>query len=966
MTSKRLSVASFVVVLACGITRKPELVVYSAIVDHLAPATTITAAAVESLPQVVDATYRLRPDRRFLLAVSDLVALNTGRHEPVEIDFSQGRWMVRCEKQEVGTLPDMPTFGDAMAMLTKWAAALRPATVQSAPPSLLASLDRDLEELTTASLFRAAGRIDPTHGASDLPVATRLARAMTLLNLMADEDRFGLADPLRARALALIAMARAIDATAVAEEQAVMARSMGYDTEASAAAAGLAPASFARVWITGVGSAGPKNVLSDYVAAAVTLRTAAKLSSDEALAPWRSRLGNRVVPLLLAKLQFETQQDAARRVSSFLATDHETDALDPGDVVTRFESALAGRAAAMASITADADIVESYYKSLFYSALDAEFRFHFDGMASAELTAGYVHSLKPRSPVGREVASWMSSMLEAKYGGATAASLGSIERLRGIGAARRAELLAEIADRIGRSEPAIRQATDTLFPQLDTRPEVLFRAGVLASTIIADPLHRDRYIQAVIDRAPLATEYGTLAWYYHTIRDIDRLRLLVDLQGARAADRARALSYLSELGRVDDDFVDARFERLLTEAGFGAIYPIYTEVLNRRHAWKQKERVARRAIKENTDQTAISAAYYASSLADALERQGRYEEAWKIVRPHIPVWSANIIAKAVSLLQRTGRETDANELGRRMVERYPSSGRFDFAPVLWREHRYADAARLFDPKETTISHADWDLWMPAAFADAFEADIPGAIAAFRALIETRLDPNLLQTLPRELLERKNAAAAFAVAEQLVQTRPSSARDPYAASHLILAYRALKAMKDEAVAIEWLHRRVPSGALLETIVIAYEEGEYPLVAALRAPVPDPSEQIQIESCYAAALVSMRVAHDDPRWNQLIAETRSRSSEVNSVVDMTRYLLGTIDQRSAAASRETRSTIEYFIGLKAAADGDYDRALPFLLAAARGSFDEPPPAWATTLLYRWSQAGTWSDVKRRRVL
>ena len=174
------------------------------------------------------------------------------------------------------------------------------------------------------------------------------------------------------------------------------------------------------------------------------------------------------------------------------------------------------------------------------------------------------------------------------------------------------------------------------------------------------------------------------------------------------------------------------------------------------------------------------------------------------------------------------------------------------------------------------------------------------------------------------------------------------------------------MKDEAVAIEWLHRRVPSGALLETIVIAYEEGEYPLVAALRAPVPDPSEQIQIESCYAAALVSMRVAHDDPRWNQLIAETRSRSSEVNSVVDMTRYLLGTIDQRSAAASRETRSTIEYFIGLKAAADGDYDRALPFLLAAARGSFDEPPPAWATTLLYRWSQAGTWSDVKRRRVL
>jgi hypothetical protein len=950
--------------LACGVAPRPEVAVSSGIVDRLAPSTTIPAADIANLPQVVDATYRLRPDRRFLLAVSDLVALNTGRRAPVEIDFVNGRWKVRCDGREAGDLPDIPAFADGMSMLTQWAVAVRPATSQTIPPATLTALDQDLDELTIGSLFRAAGRVDPSRGAVGLPAISRVARAVTLANLLAQEDHFGLADPLRARALALIAMARAADPASLAEEQAVMARLMRYDLEAAAAT--LPAESFARVWITGSGTPAPRNLLSDYVTAAVSLRGSRQPPTPKELKAWYARLGPRLLTLLLTKLDFETQHDVASDAAALLAADQEKEELEPDEALARFESALAGRATPLVSAVADRGVVESYYQALFYSALDAEFDFQFDGRASAESTSAFVSSLKPQSATARQVVSWMSSMVEARYGTKAAGSLRSIEQMGDLGGAKRAVLLQEIAGRIGETESAVRASADALFPRLDSRPEVLFRAADFAATIIGDPSRRDRYMEAVIERAPLVADYSMLAWYYRTVGDVEKLRALVDVSDAPVADRARALAHLSELGRVDDAFVDRRFDQLLAEAQYGSVYSIYTEVLNRRGDARRKEGVARRALAANPDGTPISAAYYASSLANALERQGRYEEAWTVVKPHIPIWSENIISAAVTLLQRLGRESEANELGRRLVERYPSSGRFELAPVLWREHHYADAARLFDPKELAVSHADWNRWMPEAFSSAFSNDIPGAVAALKALAATGLDPSLLQTLLRELLRQEKPLLAQAMAEELVETHPLSKRDPDAASYLILAYRARKASQGETAAIDWVRHRVTTDALLETIAIAYQESEYPLVVALKRPVPDASEQIQIGSCYAGALLSMHVPRSDPRWAQLAAETASQSAETNSVVDMTRHLLGESDLKTVAASHETRSTIEYFIGLKAAADGDYDRALAFLLAAARGSYAEPPPVWAATLLYRWSQQGRWSEVRARHDL
>ena len=62
-----------------------------------------------------------------------------------------------------------------------------------------------------------------------------------------------------------------------------------------------------------------------------------------------------------------------------------------------------------------------------------------------------------------------------------------------------------------------------------------------------------------------------------------------------------------------------------------------------------------------------------------------------------------------------------------------------------------------------------------------------------------------------------------------------------------------------------------------------------------------------------------------------------------------------------SPEGMTTVAYFIGLKAASRGDYDKALPWMLAAADGDPMYPPRAWALETLSRWNAAKmTWKEI------
>jgi hypothetical protein len=288
--------------------------VYVDVIDATRPQKAIGVASPREAENIIAATYRVRPDRRFLLAVADIQELKSGRRVPVRLDFSGRRWQIQCGDRNVGELPEIPDFSDGLQLLTAWAATLpSPTGSQTISAATLQSMDSEVAAFGAPSLFRAMQRIKVRNASPDLPALRTLSRAMTLLNLQVI-DRMGLADPVRARALAVIAMARSMDATTGAEEVAVMANVMGYEKEAKQLLVGVDPRSFAAVWVGGtpIQPDATQDAATRYAGLAVALRNANKNNPEGSLRPWLSKLETPEFPLLLMASAFENNADRPR------------------------------------------------------------------------------------------------------------------------------------------------------------------------------------------------------------------------------------------------------------------------------------------------------------------------------------------------------------------------------------------------------------------------------------------------------------------------------------------------------------------------------------------------------------------------------------------------------------------------------------------------------------------------------
>ena len=69
--------------------------------------------------------------------------------------------------------------------------------------------------------------------------------------------------------------------------------------------------------------------------------------------------------------------------------------------------------------------------------------------------------------------------------------------------------------------------------------------------------------------------------------------------------------------------------------------------------------------------------------------------------------------------------------------------------------------------------------------------------------------------------------------------------------------------------------------------------------------------------------------------------------------------------AAKTRQSHTDVEYFAGVKALADNEYDRALSFMIAASLGSANYAPQVWAAWQLNRWSQEhASWEMIVKER--
>ncbi|HYV67384.1 MAG TPA: hypothetical protein VE964_14165, partial [Myxococcales bacterium] len=144
--------------------------------------------------------YRLRPDRRFLLAFEAIARLTGAPEEPVSPVFREGAWVLQAGKQELGRVPELPGFGDLFARLVAFARQRLPeargATPATAGPALV------WVDEARAELPRALARWRSGRSRDALAPAARASAALSFYTL----DLLEVSDRLPAEALGLAAL----------------------------------------------------------------------------------------------------------------------------------------------------------------------------------------------------------------------------------------------------------------------------------------------------------------------------------------------------------------------------------------------------------------------------------------------------------------------------------------------------------------------------------------------------------------------------------------------------------------------------------------------------------------------------------------------------------------------------------------------------------------------------------------
>jgi hypothetical protein len=92
------------------------------IVEENLPLLDISKVEPRNLARHVDSLYRLKPDKRFLYALSEVEKILGGKVGGMSVRHTDAAgWLVKVDATEVGELPEFPTFAEGRELVRLWA-----------------------------------------------------------------------------------------------------------------------------------------------------------------------------------------------------------------------------------------------------------------------------------------------------------------------------------------------------------------------------------------------------------------------------------------------------------------------------------------------------------------------------------------------------------------------------------------------------------------------------------------------------------------------------------------------------------------------------------------------------------------------------------------------------------------------------------------------------------------------------
>lgn len=948
----------------------------------LAPAlpATLQVGSPAELFERMQAQMRLTPDRRIVAAFRrvDRLLGNGAGPEP-QLQFAAGLWHVVIDGTEVGTLAELPTFGEMFALLERRATERwKTARVKVSPVDPTKQSDA-IPMLSLDMVIPAMRDMDAAwaKGSCDGALIRRAAQAAALLAASL-VDELGVADEVGAHALALIAVAEAATRAPMPRERALTARALGYAAGAGAIASSLPDDDPVRRYaLDQTLELGRSHEPTASMLAAAATRVVA--AQSERTAFLRAHVDNAAsFPLLAlrARENWGTSEAWRLALSAIMALREITGrplglpqglVRTPGGLIegpldmTAVASALGvpfSRLLPQAEELLNAarkldsgpwlasDVVAAYYAAQIFSALHYVVRFHVDSLGAP---AGADEALATMGagewPLGRQFERHAADIVRAERRTLPLAGLvADVRELDLLGAGALARLFDPIFEQ-GAYSGAMEQAAVAVAGRCDSRVQCRALLTEVAYYGVNDLVTDDRLRNSII--AETRREYGGLR-LRHAAMSHDRAVMEAALADPAVSPELRTFYLHKWVDWLDADTVKRLGAKLIAEApSVQDVHEVHARWLVERGEPAAAIPLLDRYMKRPRYDHPLDPIKVRGLRARALHEAGRVDEAWTEIEPLLPSMYGGAMSEATYIKIDQRDIEAATQLAQRRLERYQDP--FSVSLVCrtyWLAGKHEEAAALLEQWSNRMTINDWHEHVHTAFAAVFaKRPVAEAETAFREVVTRKVD-----LMGMQLMVQSNKLPDEH-RYRLYSMIPSSGYQRYL--DVSRRYKFLRAWKGEAEARKFIEQALPEGQREPLSQFGYSVGLYDLIWSL---VPDPGPQ----NPHGAFIWLMRTAaylrsKERPvAWRERLeayyATPRTHRHDV-----MGQYLLGKTDEVTlwkASEGDDHRPEATWVMGLRAELDGDLVHAIAWYRATMQGARQNSGELqWANDSLKDW---------------
>jgi hypothetical protein len=944
--------------------------------------------------KMLAATYRPGPDRRVLRALRDVQRIVTGKEvaEDAKAVFDGKVWIVTIADREVARLSEIPTFDESLAAavaLAKESEKARPLELggPATPSSPERALPFDEKAFELAVAAQDAWAKAPTRGALHDAARALVAMAMQMT------DEMQLADDVPARALAVVAIDKALGGGPTASLEIMLATALGYRASAIKIAASIPAADPNRQYVLrddaalAAAAKAPnapewtrylwyrRILVNNDHPGEVSFRLVAFPDSGLSL----PLLGHRryvddlavqrdaslVFPpaVLLATGRAAGAPDAvkvATKVSPKQTTSPAATggtiraalAADRGTTLVRFDRDLLKVGSTDKGPFVDAELRRSYLRAFMYSAQQQDGLLELEWYSSPPRAKAFLDALAPStSRESNDFRAWYQVLVALAQAGDAAAAVPHLGAPSAFGLWPRVRLFRAVEQRSS-SVGGVSNATRYLAPFFDTRPTALSTLGDIAWTGLSDIRLAEKYTKAAVDEGPHLL--AQRLWLARRTTEEPMLRAILNDETNDAESRLDALGALEALGKASASAADAETDRILASSNDG--WPPRwkaTSYLLRHGRYSRVRSISEDWLSRHEDTPGLDAVGARCQIALSFAKEKRHAEALGAVKPALASWAATPMQIAASMNARLGHRAEAEKLAGDLLERYPEwSSVGAGVGVRWIGRDYDHAADLLvhPPKSVPRRQGDWHK-LGEMFDTAFAGAPNDASKALDALFAKGARVEDAQGLMWYAYLGRDFEIAWTVALRAVSMETGTQR----LRNLVTAYTVLRDWKGEPAALAWLRPQVKPGELAAFADAAIGGGEEALVWSI---VPDSGGDF--DKLWVLRGVS---AHRTKAVRSKLPLVRAHyEADAGGGAywsEIGKYLAGLSDDATVAAlahDPQTIAEVSFYMGARAEGEGRYEDANDYYRSAVEaGGKGYGEVNWARLTLNRWKRYG-----------